>query len=71
MYFNDLVCYISGFLKFWDLPNFGGLKPLLKWLYGWAGSALLFIIVLLFSRKFYRTIFPEKKTSYNIRHVLI
>ena len=24
--------YINGFLKFLSLPNFGGLKPLLKWL---------------------------------------
>jgi hypothetical protein len=31
MYFNDQKwAYISGLLKFWGLPNFGGLKPLLK-----------------------------------------
>ena len=31
MYFNDQKwAYINGLLKFWDLPNFGGLKPLLK-----------------------------------------
>jgi hypothetical protein len=40
MYFNyQKWAYISGFLKFWGLPNFGGLKPLLKWLCGWAGPA--------------------------------
>jgi hypothetical protein len=31
---------INGLLKFWGLPNFGGVKPLLKWLCGWAGPAL-------------------------------
>jgi hypothetical protein len=40
MYFNDLVGYISGLLKFWGLPNFGGLKPFLKWLYGWAALVM-------------------------------
>ena len=31
----------SRLLKFWGLPNFGGLKPLLKWLCAWAWPACL------------------------------
>jgi hypothetical protein len=34
--FNGLL---YGLLKFGGLPNFGGLKPLLKWLTYWAGPA--------------------------------
>jgi hypothetical protein len=41
MFFNDLMGYIRWLLKFWDLPNLGGIKQLLKWLYRWAGPGTI------------------------------
>ncbi len=43
-------------IKIWGLSNFGGLKPLLKWLNFWAGPAKQSLVL------------PTRKLSANYKH---